>query len=67
MTANDEAYHNGSYPVSVDLTDQLMALLQGDMPTLTDPGFTVERLRGELVRQMNDRLGGRVFYNTLIT
>lgn len=67
VTANDEAYHHRFYPVSVDLTDQLMVLLQRNIPLLTDPDFTVDRLRGDLVKQMNERLGGQVFYNTLIT
>lgn len=67
LTANDEAYHDRTYPISVDLTDQLLSLLQAGMPVLTDPDFTVDLLRKELVDQMNTRLGRKVFYNALIT
>lgn len=67
LTANDEAYHDRTYPISLDVTDQLMSLLQAGMPILTDPGFTVDRLRQELVEQMNARLGRKVFYNSLVT
>lgn len=66
LTANDEAYYDRAYPVSIDLTEQLMSMLHSGMPVLTDPEFTVDLLRNELIGQMNARFGREVFYGPLV-
>lgn len=66
LTANDEAFLHRGYPVSVDLADQLMTVLRSGAPTVADADFTIQRLRDDLVAQMNQRLGMQVFYRALV-
>ncbi|MES5099547.1 hypothetical protein ABUK73_15070 [Agrobacterium sp. BA1120] len=66
MTANDEAFLRRGYPASVDLTDQLMTVLLSGAPTVADADFAMQRLRDDLVGQMNQRLGVQAFYRTLV-
>lgn len=66
LTANDEAFHHRDY-TATELTDQLITVLQSGSPSLTDPDFTVDLIRAEIVKQMNERMGAQVFYNTLLT
>ena len=66
LTASDEAFLHRGYPVNVDLTDQLMTVLESGAPTMADANFTMQRLRDDLVGQMNQRLGMQVFYRALV-
>jgi len=66
LTANDEAFLHRGYPVNVDLTDQLMTVLQSGALTAADAKFMMQRLRDDLVEQMNQRLGMQVFYRALV-
>jgi len=65
LTANDEALRASPSP-EAELTDELIATLVST-PVLTDPEFTADTLRFDLVERMNKRAGLKAYYKTLIT